>query len=58
MFANHATDWVLQDYMDGHFQRKIKESLIAELVIEGTCPYNEVPWFEMLIFNNVLNPKQ
>lgn len=57
LFTNHATDCALWNCVDGHFQRKKKDTFMAELVIEGTCPCNGLHGFEMLIFNNVLNPK-
>lgn len=43
--------------MDSHFQRKKKETFIAELMIGCTCPSKGLHGMEPLIFNNVLNTK-
>lgn len=43
--------------MDSHFQRKKKETFIAELKIEGTCPSKGLHGIDTLIFKNILNTK-
>lgn len=43
--------------MDSHFQRKKKETFIAELMIEGACPSKGIHGIVTLIFNNVPNTK-